>query len=178
MIIESLQKGKHHRLAFACGKEPLDRFLHEYAHQHVEKGLSKTYVAVDDDDETVILGYYTVTTCRVEAGELPAAIARKLGLPKHELPASLVARLAVSESIKGQGVGSLLLIDAMARCARVATEVGGVAIVVDALEENVIPFYERVGFQRFEPQGLKMFIPMATVREMLGIPERRQSQAG
>lgn len=177
MIIESLQKDKHHRLAFASGKEPLDRFIHEYAHQALAKGLSKTYVAVDEADETVILGYYTVTTCRIEAGALPETIAKKLKLPKHELPASLVARLAVSESVKAKGIGSLLLMDAMARCARVAGEVGGVAIVVDALEENVVPFYERIGFSRFRPGSLKLFIPIATVRELLGLPAR-QRQAG
>jgi GNAT superfamily N-acetyltransferase len=178
MIIESLEKDKHRRLAFTCGKEPLDRFIHEHAHQAAAKGISKTYVAVDDSDETVILGYYTVTTCRIEAGELPDTIAKKLKLPKHDLPGSLVARLAVSESIKGQGVGSLLLVDAMARCARAASDVGGVAIVVDALEETVVPFYERVGFTRFEPGGLKLFILMMTVREMLGLPDRRRQAAG
>jgi GNAT superfamily N-acetyltransferase len=174
VIIESLQKDKHHRLAFTCGNEPLDRFIHEHAHQAVAKNLSKTYVAIDESDETVILGYYTVTTCRIEAGEMPDTILRKLKLPKHELPASLVARLAVSESVKGQGVGSLMLIDAMARCARVAGEIGGVAIVVDAYEEGVTSFYEAVGFTRFEPGSLKMFILMATVREMLGISEEHR----
>ncbi len=177
MIIESIQKDKHHRLAFTCGNESLDRFIHEHAHQAVAKNLSKTYVAVDDSDETVILGYYTVTTCRIEAGELPDTVLRKLKLPRHELPASLVARLAVSESVKGHGVGALLLMDAMARCARVAGEIGGVAIVVDAYEESVTAFYERVGFLRFEPGSLKLFIPMTTVREMLGISEERR-QAG
>jgi GNAT superfamily N-acetyltransferase len=178
VIVESLEKDKHRRLAFVCGKEPLDRFIHEHAHQAAAKGLSKTYVGVDDSDETVILGYYTVTTCRIEAGELPDTIAKKLKLPKHDLPGSLVARLAVSESVKGQGIGSLLLLDAMARCARAASEVGGVAIVVDALEENVVPFYTRLGFMRFEPGSLKMFIPMMTVRHMLGIPDRRRQAVG
>ncbi|MDP9024046.1 MAG: GNAT family N-acetyltransferase [Candidatus Eremiobacteraeota bacterium] len=177
MIIEPLEKDKHHRLAFTCGKEPLDRFIHEHAHQAAAKGLSQTYVALDETDETVILGYYTLTTCRIEAGELPDTIVRKLKLPKHELPASLVARLAVSESIKGQRVGSLMLVDAMARCARVAAEIGGVAIVVDALEESVTAFYERVGFTRFEPGSLKMFIPMETVRMLLGLPKEHR-QAG
>ncbi len=177
MIIESIQKDKHHRLAFTCGNEPLDRFIHEHAHQAIAKNLSKTYVAVDDSDETVILGYYTVTTCRIEAGELPDTVLRKLKLPRHQLPASLVARLAVFESVKGQGVGSLLLLDAMARCARVAAELGGVAIVVDAYEESVTAFYERVGFLRFEPRSLRLFIPMTTVFEMLGISEEHR-QAG
>ena len=169
IIIESLQKDKHQRVPFSCGKEPLDRFLHEHAHQAVEKNLSKTYVAVDEADESVILGYYTVATCRIEAGELPEEIAMLLNLPKRDLPGSLVARLAVLEKIKGQGVGSLMLMDAMARCARVSSEIGGVAIVVDALEADLIPFYERFGFTRFEPGSLKLFITMGTVQKILGI---------
>lgn len=104
MIIESLQKDKHRRLAFTCRKEPLDRFLQESAHQALAKGLSETYVAVEEDDEAVILGYYTVTTCRIESGELPDTVAKKFKIPKHELPASLVARLAVSESFKGRAL--------------------------------------------------------------------------
>jgi GNAT superfamily N-acetyltransferase len=155
----------------------LDRFIHEHAHQAAAKGLSKTYVAVDEADETTVLGYYTVTTTRVEAGELPVALVRALKLPKRELPAPLIARLAVSNTVQGRGIGSLLLMDALARCARVASEIGGVAIVVDALEEPAVPFYERLGFLRFEPGTLELFIPMATVRELLGITEDRR-QAG
>ncbi len=177
MIVEPLQKDKHHRLGFSCGQESLDRFMHEHAHQAAAKGLSKTYVAVDEADESAILGYYTVTTTRIEAGELPATLVRALKLPKRELPASLVARLAVSQLVKGRGVGSLLLMDALARCARVASEVGGVAIIVDALEEAVVPFYERLGFVRLGPDLLKLFVPMATVRELLGISADRH-QAG
>jgi hypothetical protein len=48
---------------------------------------------------------------------------------------------------------------------------------VDAIEESVTAFYERVGFTRFEPGSLKMFILMATVRELLGISKEHQ-QAG
>lgn len=177
MIVESLQRDKHHRLGFSCGREPLDRFIHEHAHQAAAKGLSKTYVAVAESDETAILGYYTVTTTRIDAGDLPETLVRTLKLPRRELPASLVARLTVSEAAKGQGIGSLLLMDALARCARVAGEIGGVAVVVDALEEPVVPFYERLGFVRFEPRALRLFVPMATVREMLGI-SAEQRQAG
>jgi len=171
LIIESLQKDKYGRLDFTCGNEALDRFLHESAYQAVVKGLSKTYVAVEENDETTILGYYTVTTIRVEAGELPDRILRTLKLPKHGLPVSLVARLAVSEHRKKQGIGALMLFDAMARCARVASDIGGVAIVVDALDESVIDWYAQFGFKRFEPSSRKMFIPMVTVRQLLGVRE-------
>ena len=48
---------------------------------------------------------------------------------------------------------------------------------MDAIEEGVTAIYDRVGFTRFEPGSLKMFILTATVRELLGISEEHQ-QAG
>jgi GNAT superfamily N-acetyltransferase len=169
LIVESLQKGKHDRLGFSCGNESLDRFFQEHAHQAALKDLSRTYVGVDENDETVVLGYYTVTPCRIEAGELPRTLMRLLRLPDRDLPASLIARLAVSKAAQGKGVGSLLLIDALVRCARVTGEIGGIAIVVDAMEDAVAPFYERLGFRRLELESRRMFIPMATIRNLLGM---------
>ncbi len=168
IIIESLSKDKHKRLSFACGEESLDRFLHTSAHQSHAKNMSKTFVAVYEDDETVILGYYTVTTIRLDPGELSPAVTKAYSLPNsRDIPGSLVAKLAVSEHVKGQRVGQLMLMDAMARCARVSREIGGVAIVVDALKEDVVSYYLQFGFQRFEPTSLKLFIMMDTVDELL-----------
>lgn len=171
MIVESLQRGKHNRLAFRCGTESLDRFLHERAHQAASKGLSKTYVAVDEGGEATIHGYYSLTTCRVEAGELPEAVVKTLRLPRHQLPAVLIARLAVAVGASGQGIGTGMVVDAVTRCARVAAEIGGVAIVVDAIDRRASLFYERLGFKRFAPGSMRMFMPMASVRGILGTIE-------
>jgi GNAT superfamily N-acetyltransferase len=178
VIVESLQRGKHNRLAFRCGTESLDRFLHEHAHQAASKGLSKTYVAVDEGGEAAILGYYSLTTCRVEPGELPEAVVKTLRLPRHQLPAVLIARLAVAVGASGQGIGTGMVVDAMTRCARVAAEIGGVAIVVDAIDLRASLFYERLGFKRVAPGSMRMFIPMASVRGVLGAIEEGRRRAG
>jgi predicted N-acetyltransferase YhbS len=96
---------------------------------------------------------------------------RKLKLPKHELPVALIARLAVPNDFHKQGIGSLLLMDALARCARAANEIGGVAIVVDTLDRSIVAWYERLGFVLFEPESLRMFMPVATIRDMLRVSE-------
>ena len=174
MIIESLQKGKHVRATFSCKVESLDRFLREQAHQACEKNLSKTYVAVAEEDETVILGYYTVSITRIDAGELPRDFLIILILPRSTLPAQLVARLAVCEKFKKQGIGGMLLFDALRRCGNVAAEAGGVAVVVDALDEQAVNFYEQYGFQRFQPGGQKLFLPMETVRRLVSAERQRE----
>jgi GNAT superfamily N-acetyltransferase len=86
-----------------------------------------------------------------------------------DIPGSLVARLAVSEKVKGQGVGSLMLFDAMKRCANVSREIGGVASVVDALRDDVVSFYTQIGFMPFEPGSRKLFIMMDTVEDLLAM---------
>jgi GNAT superfamily N-acetyltransferase len=170
IIIESLKKDKHDRLKFSSGEGPLDHFLQTAAYQACAKNLSKTFVAVDEADETVILGYYTVTTIRIDPGELPQGMIRAYRLPAtRDIPGSLVARLAVSENVKGQGVGKLMLFDAMARCAQVSRDIGGVAIVVDAMNDNLVSYYTQFGFSQFEPGSRKLFIMMDTIEELLAM---------
>lgn len=158
MIIEAIQKERHRRSSFSCGADSLDRFLHESAQQANDKGLSRTFVAVTEEDRTIILGYYTISIVQIEAGALPDRSARRYKLPRDRgLPAILLARLAVSQQHQRQGIGSFLVADALARCVRATSEVGGVAIVVDALEESVVEWYETLGFVRFAPTSLRMF---------------------
>ncbi len=58
----------------------------------------------------------------------------------------LLARLALDRSEHGTGLGADLLKDALARCANVASEVGGRAVVVDAKDGSGALFYQRFGF--------------------------------
>jgi hypothetical protein len=49
--------------------------------------------------------------------------------------------------------------------------------VVDDVNKSVIEWWAQFGFTRFEPSSLKMFVPMATVRNLLGVGVE-PSQAG
>jgi GNAT superfamily N-acetyltransferase len=77
--------------------------------------------------------------------ELPKSVGR--GSPS-EVPAVLLARLALDRSLHGQGLGGVLLADALERIV-VATQTVAVRIVVvDALHERATAFCERYGFKR------------------------------
>jgi hypothetical protein len=52
---------EHDRSTFACGSEPLDRYLQEQASQDERRSVAACYVAVDERSEVV--GYYTLATC-------------------------------------------------------------------------------------------------------------------
>jgi predicted N-acetyltransferase YhbS len=60
------------------------------------------YVMVDPRSNAVA-GYYTLTNYKVNAGELPTEITRRI--PYEDVPATLIGRLAVDLNYQGQGLG-------------------------------------------------------------------------
>lgn len=141
--IQALQV-HHDTESFQCGSAPLDDWLRRVARQHGGKGVSRTFVAVDPDMPDSILGFYSLTVGTAEGASLPPQLAKRL--PK-KIPIVLIGRLATAEPVRGAGIGGLLLIDALRRTVRVASEVGIAAILVDAKDQNAARFYEHFGFQ-------------------------------
>ena len=115
-IIEPLDKS-HERGDFSCGHASLDDFLKKYATQYTRRKLGTTYIATRDSQRRV-LGSYTLAPSHFTFAHASAKLLK--GLPKHPVPSLLLARLAVHESERGQGLGKHLLLDAFERCLRVA----------------------------------------------------------
>ena len=55
--IETLGRD-HDRSGFDCGSDALNQYLGKIARQHLNKGLSHTFVLVDDNTSTEILGFF------------------------------------------------------------------------------------------------------------------------
>ena len=139
--IEPLGKG-HDRKSFGCGSEPLDRYLKQQASQDAEKRVAAPFVLVEPPSRRV-LGYYTLSASIITADQLPPELARKL--PRYpQLPVTLLGRLAVDQGHRGKGLGELLLIDALRRSLEAASEIGAMAVVVDAKEIGRASCRERV----------------------------------
>ena len=90
--IESLTKA-HNRTAFDCGDEALNRFFKKIARQHMDKGLSKTFVLLDEDNSAEIIAYMTLVVCEVLADDIPHQWKNKY---PRRIPAAKLAKLAVS----------------------------------------------------------------------------------
>ena len=69
----------------------------------------------------VILGFYTLAACEIHANKLPRKYAKKF---PSKIPAAKLARLAVSKRRQRQGIGSLMMIDAMKRVLTVLEQLG------------------------------------------------------
>ena len=92
--------GSHDRLAFDCGRQELNDWLRQVARQHQDKGLSKTFVAVREEEPARICGYYALTLAELENRHLPDAWRKKL---PRRIPGVRLGRLAVDRQYHGRG---------------------------------------------------------------------------
>ena len=160
LVIEPLNP-THDRTGFQCGIEALDRYLKKQAKQDIKRRISRVFVATKPDNPKVVIGYYTLSTLSIELNQLPEKLVRKL--TKHPVPAALIGRLAVSNAAQGQGVGKMLLADAIKRTLAVSDQIALYAIVVDAINENAKGFYEQFGITRLSDDSPKLFLPLKSI---------------
>ncbi len=88
------------------------------------------------------------------------------GLPRMDLPAVLIGRLAVDQSTQGQGMGEYLLIDALRRAEHLANKVGIQAVEVQAIHASARKFYEKYGFLALQDDPQHLFLPMHVIRKL------------
>jgi GNAT superfamily N-acetyltransferase len=162
--IVPLGKG-HDRSSFACGSEPLDRYLQQQARQDAEKRVAAPFVLIEPPSSRV-LGYYTLSASVITADALPAEFAKKL--PRYpQLPVTLLGRLAVDQRQRGKGLGEFLLMDALHRSLRAAAEIAAMAVIVDAKDPEAEAFSAHFGFIPLQRQPARLFLPMKTVAALL-----------
>ena len=153
----------HERDAFDCGNDALNDWLHKRVSQFEKRDLSRAYVAVREG-ELRVYGYYALSTHRVRYEALAADQAK--GLPHIDVPVVLLGRLAIDRTAQGQGLGSLLLIDALRRAELVATQVGVRAVEVDAIDDAARRFYMKFGFTSLLDDCNHLFLSIRAVRTL------------
>jgi GNAT superfamily N-acetyltransferase len=163
-VIQSLDDG-HDRDRFACGEHALDEYLRRYARQNQDRGVSRTFVAVPEGERSVA-GFYSLAAGSVAFESVPDTLRRRL--PRYPVPVAHLARLATCRSVRGQGLGEALLFDALRRTLRVTQEIGIAAVDVWAKTERARAYYERYGFRSLQDDELHLFLPLDTVRGLVG----------
>lgn len=156
-VIEALGK-RHKRENFDCGEESLNEFLKKYARQNSKKGFGRTFVACSPN-ETEVLGFYTLSSGSVSFEIVPEK------LPRYPIPTAHLGRLAADLKMRGQGLGELLLIDALKRAVLVAGELGIYAVELYALNETAKKFYLKYGFIPLEDDEKHLYLPIETLKK-------------
>lgn len=162
---EPLDRKKHNRAAFSCEHQALTDYIKQQASQDVKKNVAAVFVLTPD--RVTISGYYTLSQYGVDAGDVPQELLEQLKIPKYpRLPATLIGRLARHRDLKGQAIGEILLMDALRKALEATRTVASVAVVVEAKDENAVKFYKRYGFIAIPDHPDRLFMPMATVRQL------------
>ena len=163
LLIEPLAS-KHDRTAFSCGKTSLDTYLHQQVSQDRKRALAAAFVTCREGTNQVI-GYYTLSSFAILPAELPEHLRRKL--PRYDrFPAVMIGRLAVDQSASGQGLGRLLLLDALFRSRSQKDQIAAMAVVVDAIDDEARGFYEHFGFTSLEDHPNRLHMPMSTIEKL------------
>ncbi len=150
---------------FACGSTALDDWLRQHARNATGQG-TRTYVLVDTGTAAVV-GYFAIAPHLVEREATSARIGR--GAPR-QIPAILLAKLALDQRSQGAGLGSELLVRALEKIVDAARGVGGRLVVVDAIDDGAAAFYRHHGFEAVPGNPLRLLMKVSTAARALGIP--------
>ena len=163
--IELLAK-THDRDGFDCGSEPLNLFLKQTARQHAERGISRTFVLVDEaaTPPKPIVGFFSLNICQIKAESLTPQEAKKL---PRDVAGVRLGRLAVAKTCQRQGIGKTLLVAAMGKFIEIFNSAGGIGLFVDAKDQDAKRYYEQFGFVSLPSNELELFLPVRTIHEAL-----------
>ena len=161
--IETLTR-EHNREAFDCSNQDLNRYLRNTARQHIEKGISRTFVLVEESKQTEILGFFTLASCEILIEKLPRKYAKKY---PARAPTAKLARLAVQKKLQRKGLGAQMMVNAIERILRVSEHLGIIGFFVDAKNHGARSFYQQFGFIPLPDNPLELFLPLATLRKAL-----------
>ena len=112
----------------------------------------------------LVLGYYSISVGSIDRKNLPAHAAKRF--PSFPIPVARLARLAMDREFQGRGLGEHLLLDALNRVLRASSDIGVVAILLDAKHEKAKHFYARYEFESLPDQPLTLWLPMAAAAKL------------
>lgn len=153
----------HVRDVFDCGNADLNDFLRRFARQSDDLAIARTFVATKPKDP-LVHGYYTMRTGQVDVNDLPSTETKRF--PRYPVPVVHLARLAVDRAVRAQGLGEILLLDALEKALVVSRSVAAFAVEVVAIDDSAKTFYLRYGFRELVDDRLHLYLPMRTVDEL------------
>ena len=143
---------------FDCGEENLNDWLKKRALKNDIGDASRTYVVCWDK---IVVAYYSLHLGCIQHTEAVKKIRRNMPNP---IPAIVLGRLAVDINHQGGGLAKALMKDMFLRCIKVSDLAGTKAILVKALNDRVIAFYQTFGFIQSKTNPLLLMKAISEVR--------------
>jgi len=145
----------HQILDFDCGTPSLNDFLKQNALRNIASRATITYV-VCFQGTNVVAGYFSICPGAVDRADLPGKYKRKM---PSLVPVMVLARLAIDNTVKGNGVGEDLLQAAFLLAQKHSKFIGATGLMVNALPD-AIDFYVKYDFDAFPKDPSKLITPL------------------
>lgn len=157
---------RHDVSSFHCGEPSIDRYLVNEAMAAQAAGTARTHVWVPSQDGAgdEVAAYFTLAPTMIQPNDLP--LAARLS-DRRPIPGYLLAKLGLTESLRGRHLGADLLLDAIGMAVRAADAAGGRVLVVDSLENNKVhAFYRAADFIEIA-SSYRLWMKISTARAAL-----------
>lgn len=166
--IQAFDAALHDRKEFSCGLERIDNFLKITARKHQDGDFTRVFVAARPEDLTVI-GYYALSAHSLTGPDVPGDLTKRG--PRHSIPAAYLSMIGVDKREQGNGLGVVLLADALKRVSNASDAIGLKAVLLDVVDDDGpdaygrrLAFYRRMGFRSFPSRESRMFLTLKDIR--------------
>lgn len=149
---------------FDCGVDVLNVFLRRWSGPNEAANASRTYVVLRGDR---VVAYHSMAAASVRKGS--ATSRTGAGLAATPVPMILIGRLAVDLSEQGRGLGTHMLLDALARAVAASSVIGARGVLVHAQDARARDYYIRRGFEDLPERPGDVAMLMKDVRRTLGL---------
>ena len=151
-----LLAGEHLLEGFDCGQQALNEWLIRRALNNQTSGTSRTWVVVKAGSREVV-AFYASATASILRSSTPQRMRRN---QPAEMPAILLARMAVDARHQGHGLGAAVLKHFMLKALEVAKSVGVRLLLIHAKDDEARSFYSHFGFVEspLDPLVMMMFL--------------------
>lgn len=159
----------HDRASFLCSREPvLQTYLVDPARamRDNERNVAAVYVLLDTEHDRKVVGYFTLSNCRIVPGSLPRSLEKKLN-KYPDWGALRLGRMARDDSYRGRGVGPILVACAFSIALQIAEASGTIALIVDAKNDDLVSWYQDLGFTPLLEAARTLFITNDAMRANL-----------
>ena len=91
-------------------------------------------------------------------------------MPRRLLPVAVLAWLGVNSAQQGQGLGSLLLAQALRDCWEAGKTFAFIAVVLDCVNDAAKAFYHQWGFSELPGHPYRLFVSAKQIDAMMKAP--------
>ena len=121
-------------------------------------GLSSVTVAIDPSAPDTVVGFFTLSPLSIRIDPRLLAAVGLDAVPYPSVGGYLLGRLGVDVEYQGQGIGQALVAVAISQARQGRAGTGGVFMAVDAKDDGLVAWYERLGFARLGPHTRRLVL--------------------